>query len=160
MIQAMTSPVHFTPEGYHTVTPYLILNHAAEALEFYQKAFGAVEIMRLHGPGGRIGHAEIQIGDSKIMLADECPEMDARGPETIGGSPMSLMLYVKDVDAMIAGALEAGAKLLHPIDNKFYGDRSGGISDPFGYRWTIATHIEDVAPEEISRRIAAMGQPG
>jgi PhnB protein len=147
---------NYIPEGYHTATPYLILTGAARAIEFYQQAFGATELMRLAAPGGKVMHAEIQIGDSRIMLADECPEMDARGPQMIGGTPVSLMLYVKDVDAVTARAVAAGAKLLRPVQDQFYGDRCGTLTDPFGHQWTIATHKEDVSPEEISRRAAAM----
>ena len=142
------------PEGYHSVTPYLILDDATAALEFYKKALGAVELMRFPAPGGKIGHAEIKIGDSPVMLADENPEMDARSARTIGGSPISLMVYVEDVDALVARAVAAGAKLVRPIANQFYGDRTGGIDDPFGFHWYIATHIEDVPPDELEKRAA------
>jgi PhnB protein len=149
------------PDGYHSVTPYLILDDAARALEFYKKALGAVELMRMPAPGGKIGHAEIRIGNSPIMLADESPEMGARSLRTIGGSPISLMVYVEDVDARVAQAVAAGAKLTRPIANQFYGDRTGGIEDPFGYHWYIATHVEDVAPDELEKRAAkAMGGAG
>jgi PhnB protein len=140
------------PDGYHTVTPYLIVKDAARALEFYKKAFGATETMRLADPSGRIGHAEIKIGDSSIMLADEFPEMGARSPQTLGGSPVSLCLYVADVDAQASQAVAAGAKVVRPVLDQFYGDRSGTFADPFGHVWTIATHKEDVAPEEMSKR--------
>ncbi len=140
------------PDGYHSVTPYLILHDATAALEFYKKALGAVELMRFPAPGGKIGHAEIKIGDSPVMLADENPEMDARSARTIGGSPISLMVYVKDVDALVAQAVAAGAKLVRPVANQFYGDRTGGIDDPFGFHWYIATHIEDVPPDELKKR--------
>jgi PhnB protein len=143
------------PEGYHSITPYLIVSNAAKAIEFYKQAFNAKEIMRLN-MGNKVGHAELQIGDSKIMLADEHPEMDARSPTTIGGSPISLHLYVQDVDATVKQAVSAGGKLVRPVDNKFYGDRSGEVQDPFGHRWYVATHIEDVAPEEIDRRVKEM----
>lgn len=142
------------PEGYHSVTPYLILDDATAALEFYKKALGAVELMRFPAPGGKIGHAEIKIGDSPVMLADENPEMDARSARTIGGSPISLMVYVEDVDALVARAVAAGAKLVRPVANQFYGDRTGGIDDPFGFHWYIATHIEDVPPDELEKRAA------
>jgi len=152
----MSAKISHIPAGYHTATPYLILSGAGRALEFYRQAFGATEVMRLAGPGDRVMHAEIQIGDSRIMLADECPEMGARGPQAIGGTPVSVMLYVKDVDAVVAAAVAAGAKLLRPVQDQFYGDRSGTLIDPFGHMWTISTHKEDVSPEEINRRAAAM----
>jgi PhnB protein len=142
------------PDGYHSVTPYLILDNATAALEFYKKALGAVELMRFPAPGGKIGHAEIKIGDSPVMLADESPEMNARSARTIGGSPISLMVYVEDVDALVARAVAAGAKLVRPVANQFYGDRTGGIDDPFGFHWYIATHIEDVPPDELEKRAA------
>ena len=142
------------PEGYHSVTPYLIIHDATAALEFYKKALGAVELMRFPAPGGKIGHAEIRIGDSPVMLADESPEMNARSARTIGGSPVSLMVYVEDVDALVAQAVAAGAKLVRPVANQFYGDRTGGIDDPFGFHWYIATHIEDVPPDELAKRAA------
>src|SRR5438552_1985573 len=138
------------------VTPYLIVNGAARAIDFYKQAFGATEVVRIAGPGGKIGHAEIKIGDSRIMLADEFPEMDARGPQTIGGTPVGLMLYFEDADAVTARAISAGAKVLRPVQDQFYGDRSGTIADPFGHKWTIGTHKEDVSPEEIQKRAAAM----
>lgn len=145
-------PVHHIPEGYHSVIPYLVVDGAAEAIEFYTKALGAVEVMRMPAPGGKIGHAEIRIGDSHVMLADEHPEMGFLGPKTIGGSPVSIMIYVPDVDARFRAALELGATQLKPLEDQFYGDRLGGITDPFGHTWMIATHIEDVAPEEMERR--------
>jgi PhnB protein len=144
------------PEGYHTVTAYLIVAGAAEALEFYKKAFGAEEVMRMAGPDGKVGHAEIRIGDSRVMLADEHPAMGAKGPRAFGGSPVSLMIYVKDVDTQVKKAVGAGAKLVRPVDDRFYGDRNGTLEDPFGHSWTIATHIEDVSMEEINRRAAKM----
>src|SRR6266850_1665735 len=140
------------PPGYHTVTPYLYLSDAAAALEFYKKAFGAVESMRMEGPDGRIGHAEIKIGDSAVMMADEFPEMGVRSPQTIGGSAVSFLIYVPDVDARFQQAIAAGAKEVRPVKNQFYGDRSGTLEDPFGHVWTIATHVEDVSPEEMQRR--------
>jgi len=148
--------VQAIPAGYTGVTAYLIIRNAARALEFYKNAFGATEVLRLPGPNGSIGHAEIRLGDGHVMLADENVEMGHRGPEILGGSPVSLMFYVKDVDARFAQALAAGATVKHPIKDQFYGDRSGSVTDPFGYVWTIATHIEDIAPDEMQRRIAAM----
>ena len=152
------SKVQPVPEGYHTATPYLIINGAASAIEFYKKAFGATELMRMPGPGGRIGHAEIRIGDSPIMLADEAPEMSFRGPQSLGGSPVSILLYVEDVDAVFDQAVAAGAKVQRPVADQFYGDRTGGVTDPFGHIWYIATHKEDVSPEEMQKRAAAAGR--
>lgn len=147
------------PDGYHTVTPYLILNDAAGALAFYKKAFGATELVRMPGPGGKIMHAEIKIGDSPIMLADEFPEMGARSPQAYGGTPVSLALYVEDVDARVDQAVAAGATVRRPVADQFYGDRSGTVEDPFGHVWTLSTHKEDVSPEEMQRRIAAFMKP-
>ena len=154
----MSPKVKAIPEGYHTATPYLILEGASAALDFYKKAFGATEIMRMAQPDGKVGHAEIRIGDSVIMLADEVPQMGYRSPKSLGGSPVSLMLYVEEVDAVVARAVAAGAKLTLPVSDKFYGDRSGTIEDPFGHVWTLATHTEDVSPEEMKKRMAAMAQ--
>jgi PhnB protein len=148
----MATKVKAKPDGYHTATPYLIVNNAAAAIDFYKRAFGATEMMRMDMPGGRIGHAEIKIGDSPIMLADEFPEMNARGPHAIGGSPVSIMLYVEDVDAVAKQAEAAGAKITRPIEDQFYGDRTGGLEDPFGHHWHIATHKEDVPEDEMARR--------
>jgi PhnB protein len=148
------------PDGYHTVTPYMIVKGAAQALEFYKKAFGATELMRFPGPDGKVGHAEIRIGDSAIMLADEHPEMGARSPQSFGGSPVSILLYVKDVDALAKQAVAAGAKVVKPVKDQFYGDRSGTFTDPFGHSWTIATHKEDVTPEEMQRRMEEMMKKG
>jgi PhnB protein len=146
------------PDSYHSVTPYLIVHDAAAALDFYKKALGAVELMRMPAPNGRIGHAEIRIGDSPVMLADEHPEIGAKSARTIGGSPVSLMVYVEDVDARVAQAVAAGATLSRPVANQFYGDRTGGVDDPFGYHWYLATHVEDVPPDELEKRAAkAMG---
>ena len=142
------------PAGYHSITPYLIVDDGARALEFYKRAFGAVEKFRMPAPGGRIGHAEMTIGDSTFMLADENPSMGARSAKTLGGSPMFLMIYVPDVDTMVAQAVAAGGTLKRPVANQFYGDRTGGIDDPFGYHWYLATHVEDVAPDELERRAA------
>ncbi len=147
------------PDGYHSVTPYLIIKGAAEAIEFYKKVFGAIELFRLPMPGGVIGHAELKIGDSVIMLADEFPDMGAISPKTLGGTPISLMIYVPNVDEVFAGAIAAGGKEIRPVQNQFYGDRSGVFEDPFGHKWSIATHVEDVSHEEVQRRMAAMKPP-
>ena len=147
------------PDGYHTVTPYLIVKGAAKALEFYKKALGAEERVRMRGPEGKIMHAEIQIGDSTIMLADEFPQMGAVSPQSLGGTPVGICLYVQDVDTLFKRAIAAGGKEERPLQNQFYGDRSGTMVDPFGHKWTIATHIEDVTPEEMQRRMAAMKPP-
>ena|SRR5438105_3712149 len=152
-VATQTSKVRPVPEGYHTVTPYLCIKGAAEALEFYKKAFGATELMRMPQADGRIGHAEIRIGDSHVMLADESPEMGFRSPKTLGGSPVTLALYVENVDAFIERAVKAGAKPTRPIENQFYGDRAGSVKDPFGHSWHISTHIEDVPPEEMKKRM-------
>jgi PhnB protein len=144
------------PAGYHTVTPYLYIKGAAKAIEFYKKAFGATELLRLPDPSGKIGHAEIKIGDSPIMLADEHPEMGARSPQTIGGTSSSICLYVPNVDALFAQAIAAGATEKRPVKDQFYGDRTGTLEDPFGHVWSIATHKEDVSPAELERRFAEM----
>ena len=144
------------PPGYHTVTPYLIVNNAAEAIDFYSRAFGATEKLRMPGPGGFIMHAEIQIGDSVVMLSDEHPDVGAFSPETVGGNPVSMMIYSEDVDAAFARAIEAGAQEVMPIEDMFWGDRYGRLADPYGHVWGIATHIEDVGPEELEARLAAM----
>jgi PhnB protein len=146
------------PEGYHAVTPYLVVDGAAKALDFYKRVFGATERMRMPGPDGKVGHAEIRVGDSTVMLADEHPEMGARGPGAFGGTPVSLHLYVPDVDATVNKAVAAGAKLLRPVEDKFYGDRMGTIEDPFGHHWHVSTHKEDVPPDEMARRAAAMAK--
>jgi PhnB protein len=147
------SPV---PAGYHTLTPYLIVDGAARALAWYTEAFGAREVMRLSAPGGKVGHAEIEIGDSRVMLADESPAMNAKAPGAFGGSPVSLHLYVPEVDATIAQAVASGATIKNQPEDKFYGDRLGTVVDPFGHTWHISTHIEDVTVEEIKRRMAKM----
>lgn len=151
----MNAKVRPIPEGYHTVTPYLTVRDAAAALDFYQRAFDAHESFRMADPDGRIGHAEMRIGDSPIMLSDEYPDMGALSPETVGGIPMTIHLYVEDVDALVGRAVDAGAKLERPVVNHFYGDRAGLLTDPFGFKWWIATHVEDVPPEELSRRAKA-----
>ena len=143
------------PPGYHTATPYLIIKDAAKAIDFYKKAFGATEIMRMADPTGKIMHAEIKIGDSPIMIASKFPQMGVVSPETLGGSPVSIFLYVEDVDKVAAQAVAAGATTLMPVADQFWGDRYGKVADPFGHRWDIATHKEDVAPEEIGKRAAA-----
>jgi PhnB protein len=140
------------PEGYHSVTPYLIIKGAAAAIDYYRKVFGATERMRMDGPGGTIGHAELVIGDSTIMLADEHPTMGYRSPKTLGGNPVSLVLYVENVDTVFKRAVDAGAKAQRPVENQFYGDRMGTLEDPFGHVWSVATHVEDVPPEEMGRR--------
>ncbi len=144
------------PDGYHSVTPYLIVHDAAAAIDFYKKAFGAIERMRLPMPGGRLGHAEVQIDDSVIMLADEHPEMGVKSAKTIGGSPVSLLIYVENVDEAYPKALAAGGKEIRPLTTQFYGDRSGVLVDPFGIQWTIASHVEDVSLEEVQNRMKAM----
>ena len=146
------------PDGYHSVTPYLIVNGAAAAIAFYKDAFGATELMRMPTPDGKIGHAEIKIGDSAIMLADEYPEMGYKSPQSIGGSAVSLMIYLEDVDSTFARAIDKGARALQPIKDQFYGDRSGTLQDPFGHVWTLATHIEDIPPDELRRRAEEFSQ--
>jgi PhnB protein len=148
------------PEGYHSVTPYLAVDGAAEAIAFYQQAFGASEVMRMPGPGGKVGHAEIEIGGSRIMLADEYPDMGFRSPKAYGGSPVGLHLYVADVDAVARQAVAAGAKELRPVKDQFYGDRSGSIEDPFGHVWHIATRKENLSEAELKRRAATAMQQG
>ena len=148
------------PDGYPRVAPYLIVDGAAKALDFYRHVFGAIERMWMPGPGGKVGHAEIAIGDSVIMLADEHPEMGARAPRSFGGSPVSLHVYVDDVDATVKTATTAGAKVLRPVEDKFYGDRSASLEDPFGHRWHVSTHKEDVPPDEMARRAAALAKTG
>jgi PhnB protein len=148
----MVKPV---PDGYHTITPYLIVSAGAKALEFYKRAFAAVERERMQDAAGKVRHAELEIGDSRIMLADENLEVGALSPATIGGSAVSIHLYVEDVDVVVANAVAAGAKLTRPVADQFYGDRIGGITDPFGHRWFIATHKEDLTREEIRRRAMA-----
>jgi PhnB protein len=143
------------PEGYRTATPYLIVKGAAEAIDFYKRAFGATEMLRMADPQGRVGHAEIKIGDSVIMLADEHPAMGYRGPRSLGGSSVSILLYVEDVDKVFERAVKAGANGQRPVMNQFYGDRSGTLEDPFGHVWTVATHVEDVPAEEMKRRAEA-----
>ena len=154
----MTNKVKAIPDGYHSVTPYLFIKGAGRAIEFYKKAFGAKERLRLEMPGGGVAHAELEFGNSVVMMGDECPSMEAKSPQSIGGSPVMIHIYVEDVDAVFKRAIAEGAKVLQPVDDKFYGDRSGSVTDPFGHLWGIATHTEDVAPDEINRRAAAMFQ--
>jgi PhnB protein len=149
----MVNPI---PADYPRVKPYLIVDGAAAAIEFYTSVLGTSERMRVARPDGRIGHAELDLGDSMIMLADEHPEIGIRGPRSVGGTPVTLHVYVEDADGVFARAIEAGATELQPMQEKFYGDRAGQLEDPFGHRWNVATHVEDVAPEEMSRRAAAM----
>jgi PhnB protein len=142
------------PEGYPQVTPYLVVDGAGAAIEFYGKVLGARERMRLPGPDGTIGHAELQLGDSLIMVADEAPQFGLRGPRAIGGTPVTISVYVEDVDGVFERAVQAGATALRPVEDQFYGDRSGQFEDPFGHRWSIATHVADVSPDEMSQRAA------
>lgn len=152
------SPVKPIPEGYHSVTPYLCVKGAAAAIDFYKKAFGAKELLRMPAPGEKIGHAEIQIGDSHVMLADEFPEMGFLSPQSVGGSPVMMHLYVEDVDITANKAVAAGAKVTRPVADQFYGDRGGQVEDPFGHKWYVSTHKEDVSPEEIeARRVKQYG---
>jgi PhnB protein len=159
----MSKTVKPIPDGYHAVTPYLSIKGAADAIAFYKKAFGAEELFRMPMPDGRLGHAELQIGDSRIMLADEMadvPEALARSPRTLGGVTSGLNVYVADADAVFKRAVEAGATVKRPLTNQFYGDRSGTIEDPFGHLWTIATHVEDLSPEEMEKRMASEPKQG
>jgi PhnB protein len=148
------SKVSYIPEGYHSITPYLIVKDAAQAIEYYKKVFGATEVFRMDQPDGKVGHAELKIGDSRIMLSEENPKMGLgyTSPATTGASPVSLYFYIPDVDRVIERAVAAGAKILKPVQDQFYGDRSGFIQDPFGHLWGVATHIEDVAPQELGKR--------
>jgi PhnB protein len=154
--ETMPKKVKPIPNGYHTATPYLIVDDGARAIEFYERAFGAEEVMRMPAPGGKVGHAEIKIGNSHIMLADEAPEMDARSPKHYGGSPVSLLLYVEDVDKVFDQAVAAGGTPTRPVTDMFYGDRSGTVKDPFGHSWHVSTHKEDVPPDEMKKRMEAM----
>jgi len=152
----MTKPVKPIPEGFHTLTPYLILRGAAQAIDFYKQAFGAEELFRMPVPDGKtIGHAEIKLGDSILMLADEAPEMGFRSPQSLNGTPVSFLIYVEDVDAAFTRAVGAGATVERPLEDRFYGDRTGTLRDPFGHQWSLATHKEDVSPEELEKRAAA-----
>ncbi|MGH2762937.1 MAG: VOC family protein [Thermoleophilaceae bacterium] len=153
----MVNPI---PDGYPRVIPYLIVDGAAAAIDFYNSVLGATERMRMAAPNGKVGHAELEIGDSVIMLADEHPEIDARGPTSVGGTPVSLHVYVEDADGVFERAIEAGARPVRPVENKFYGDRSGGFEDPFGHRWDVATHVEDVPPDEMSKQATEAAASG
>jgi PhnB protein len=153
----MVKPI---PDGYPRVMPYLIVDGASAAIDFYGSVLGAKERMRMPMPGGKIGHAELELGDSLIALADEFPDMGARGPRSIGGTPVTLHVYVEDVDAVFEQALQKGATALGQVEDRFYGDRSGQFEDPFGHKWDVATHVEDVAPDEMAKRAAAVMSPG
>jgi PhnB protein len=156
----MADKVSYIPQGYNSITPYLVVRGAAQAIDYYKKVFGATEVMRMPGPEGKIGHAELKIGNSHIMLADENPSMGAgyTSAATIGGSPVSLYVYLPDVDDVVKRATTEGAKLLKPVEDQFYGDRSGFIQDPFGHLWGIATHIEDVSPKDMEERMRKFTQ--
>ncbi len=144
------------PDGYHSVTPYLSLKSADAAIKFYEKAFGAKEILRMPMPDGGVAHAEIEIGDSRVMMADEMPAYGNKSAETLGGSPISLAIYLEDVDSAFDKAVKAGAAVTRPVEDQFYGDRAGTLTDPFGYQWTLMTHKEDVSPEEMQSRMQKM----
>ena len=150
----MANKVKPIPEGYHSITPYLVIKGAAAAIDFYKQAFGAAEIMRMPQLDGRVGHAELKFGDSVVMLADEYPELQVVGPKTLGNTSVGLLLYLDDVDKAVERAVSLGATIKKPIADQFYGDRTGTIEDPFGHKWTLAVHIEDVTPEEMQRRMA------
>jgi PhnB protein len=152
----MKPKIHHIPPGFRAVTPYLIIRDAARAIEFYQQAFGARELVRMSAPDGKIMHAEIEIDDSRIMLADESPGCLAGSPATYGGTPVTMCLYVEDCDAVFARAVSLGAKIIRPLEDQFYGDRSGTLADPFGHIWTVGTHVEDPTEEEVRRRAAAL----
>jgi PhnB protein len=148
------------PEDYPRVTPYLIIDGASDAIDFYTKVLGAQERMRMPGPDGKLGHAELQLGNSVIMLADEFPDMGAVGPKSVGGTPVTLHVYVEDVDSVFDNAVASGAKEIRAVENQFYGDRSGQFEDPFGHQWNVASHVEDVPPEEMEKRAAEAMQQG
>jgi PhnB protein len=156
----MAAKVSYIPKDYNSVTPYLIVKGAAKAIDYYKKVFGATETVRMNGPDGKVGHAELKIGNSHIMLADENPSMGAghTSADTVGGSPVSLYVYLPDVDDVVKRATTEGAKLLKPVQDQFYGDRSGFIQDPFGHLWGIATHIEDVSPKDMQERMKKVMQ--
>jgi PhnB protein len=149
----MVKPI---PDGFHTVTPHLVVKGASEAIDFYRRAFGAEEVFRFETPAGGVAHAEIRVGDSRVMLAEECPEMGGRGPLAIGGTPVTLALYVKDVDRAFAQAVAAGATVRMPVADMFWGDRYGQVIDPFGNVWSLATHVKDVTPAEMAKAMAQM----
>jgi PhnB protein len=154
--EEIMSKVPYIPKGYNTVTPYLIIKGAAKAIDYYKNVFGATVVVRMDGPDGRVGHAELKIGDSIIMLADENPQMGAISATTIGNSPVSLYVYLPDVDRVVEKAQAEGAKIVKPVQDQFYGDRSGFIQDPFGHFWGIATHVEEVSPQEMKERMKKM----
>jgi PhnB protein len=156
---ARKKAVKAIPDGYYTATPYLYLSEAGKAIEFYKRAFGATEMTRMGGPEGRVMHAELKIGNSIVMMADEFPEMNNRSPRTLGGASGSILLYVPDVDAAFARAVKAGAKATRPVELQFWGDKMGALEDPFGHQWSLATHVEDVSPEEMERRMNAFQPP-
>jgi PhnB protein len=156
----MSTDVNYIAEGFHSVTPYLIIKGAAKAIEFYQDVFGAVEETRMEMPGGAVGHAELRIGDSKIMLADEFPDLGHLSPESVGGTAVGICLYLPDADAVFEKAVAAGAKVLKPMADQFYGDRSGTFLDPWGHQWTAGTHTEDLTDEQLRERMAAMMKEG
>jgi len=143
------------PEGYHTLSPYLAVGNAAQAIDYYKNAFGAKERVRMQAPGGAIGHAELEIGDSVVMLSDPFPQSSTKPPKELGGSSVSVFMYVEDVDAVVNQAVDAGATVLMEVADQFWGDRFGTVQDPFGHTWSIATHVEDVTPEEIAERARA-----
>jgi len=155
-----TKATRFIPEGFGTLTPYLVMSGASEAIEFYKKVFNATELVRMPMPNGKVGHAELRVGNSRFMLADEMPEMNMRGPKSLGGSPVGLCVYFEDCDSVFNRAVASGAKVERALADQFYGDRSGTVIDPFGHVWTIATHKEDVSPEEIKQRMAKMPKHG
>ncbi|HYO59352.1 VOC family protein [Archangium sp.] len=145
------------PDGYHSLTPYLALSNASKAIEFYKAALGATELYRMPMPGGKIAHAELQIGDSRLMVSDEMPEWGNKSPKAYGGTPVGLCIYTENVDALAERFVKAGGKVVRALQNQFYGDRSGQFEDPEGYKWTLAQHVEDVSPEEMQRRMEQMG---
>lgn len=152
------SKVPHIPKGFNTITPYLVIKGAAQAIEYYKNVFGATVLVRMDGPNGTVGHAELQIGDSRIMLADENPQMGHKSATSIGASPVSLYIYLPDVDRVVEKAVAQGAKLQRPVQDQFYGDRSGFIQDPFGHLWGVATHIEDVSPQDMKERMKKVMQ--
>ncbi|MGH8505149.1 MAG: VOC family protein [Stenotrophobium sp.] len=152
----MSNKVNPIPDGHAGATPYLTIRAAAEAIEFYKKAFGAVQTVRLDMPDGRVGHAELKIAGALVMLSGEFPDMEVWDPQTLGGSPVCIHIYVEDVDALAAQAVAAGIKVLRPVENQFYGDRGGKFEDPYGHIWWLATHTEDVSPEEMQKRATAL----
>ena len=154
IVKRKSKKVSIIPKGYHSITPYLIVSNAAKAIEFYKKVFDAKEMMRMEHSGGKIGHAELKIGDARIMLADAHPQMSAYSPDKFGGTPVAIHLYIKNVDAVVKQAVASGAKLERAVENMFYGDRNGTIEDPYGHKWYVSTHIEDVTPAQMRKRAA------